>query len=119
MRREISKSINQFVNKLRQLVKRWDNRLILKRLSFSEAYINGRFGAAFVVPSGAGSNSRSFIARQYEHRVSREVVGTIFIVDGQNLGFRHDSNNDQEPVFVGSIEVIHAIKRSPTPFMHS
>jgi hypothetical protein len=102
-----TKSINQSGNKLHQLVKRWNHRLILKRLPFAEEYINGRLVIAFVVLSSTGIDGGSRAAGQHQHCASGEVVRTIFVVNAKNASFCHNSDNDQEPVFVGSIEVIH------------
>jgi hypothetical protein len=106
----LAEGVYQPRDKLHQLVQRWNNRLKGERLSFAEDYISGRLAIAFIVLSsfGVGGGKSS---GQNEDRVGGEIVRTIFVVNAKDAHFCHGTDSDQEPVFVGPVEVIQTNKK--------
>ena len=47
--------VDNAANKLRELAERWVDQLVLKDLSLSEAYIDGRIAVALIVDVGLGT----------------------------------------------------------------
>ncbi len=55
------KRVNDTIDKLRQLAKRWDNRLVLEDFPLTEHYLNGRIAIALIVEI-SGSSGVGFSA---------------------------------------------------------
>ena len=96
-------------NKLRELNQRWNNRLVLEGLSFPEAYLDGRFAIALVVEvCGAATAGRHAIREEeqegWRHRDSSGRV--VFVINANDLDFRHGDGCDQQPVFIDTIQMV-------------
>lgn len=108
-------SFDEAGDHLQELMHRWDDRLVLKGLSLSKAYLDGRLAIAFVVKESGRSGLGVLAAGQTEVGSSWPTVPSctqfVCVCYATKSDFGYGSSCDYEPVFVGPIQVIEADKQ--------
>lgn len=106
-------NLNRVSDKFRELVQRWDNRLILEGLSFPEAYVTGRIAIALIMDVRGGPETER--APRFASGAPNGIDGAgrnrgrvifVFLADHHDpvMG-RGDGSNDKT-MLVGTVEVV-------------
>src|SRR5258706_4214653 len=122
------KRVNDTIDKLRQLSKRWDNRLVLEDFPLSKHYLDGRIAIALIVDvsKGAGAGRSAFLdngsicgrdADNHENITGRDCRRILFLIlsNPGNDVVRNRYRGDKHPVLIHSVKLIDGVEAPVAP----
>lgn len=107
--KQFSYCFNHARDELRQLMKRWDNRLTLKRLSWAELYLKGRICIVLYVSFGTGRETLDYSVRSDARVIANgnDISVLVFSVNCEN---DDPENNDQEAMFIRNVQIVQSVQ---------
>ena len=91
-------------------MERWNNWLVLKWLSFSEAYLNERAAIASIMKIGSAPGSEGSTVREHKQSGFRGKIARHFvlIINAQHGHLRYGNPREKQTVLVDEIKMIEA-----------
>src|SRR5437763_8688773 len=91
-------------------MERWNNRLVLEWLCFSEAHVNERIAITSVVKIGSAPRSNGSTSGEHKQSGSRgNIAGhVVFIINAQHGHFRYGNRREQQAVLVDEIKIVES-----------
>jgi len=91
-------------NKLRQLMQRWDNRLLFKHLPFIKQYLDGRLSIVLNLECTLAPNERDPICRAGHGRKRHRLAAVVEHPDARRA--QQGKDRDEKLVFVDVVEFV-------------
>jgi len=102
--------LDDTAHKLRELMQRWDNRLVLKGLSLAEAYINRRIAILLVVEIGGSAADGRYATRTDNPCATRQGRQIILVLHAMDDSGSNRQDNREASVLVRSIQAVETPK---------